>query len=149
MTFENEYIPPVELEASEFFKKARETLHTGHHRNDAWTVDRANDRVLCRTGCGHEIDDRDEEHWSYLDGDSHYSFTTKKLQRSVVSPGPPKVVAMTRDIAYFWAGHSCAGLPSREIIQRLKAAFDVHGGHCMASGADHFQHTLLWQGEAI
>lgn len=149
MAFENEYISPLELEDADFFKRARETLRTGHHRTDAWTVDRTNNRVLFRTGCGHDIDTHSEEYWEYLDGDLRYSFTTQKLQRCVVSQGPPKVVTMTRDIVHFWGGKSYSGLPSMEIAQRIKAAFDVHGAYCMVSRGERVQHNLLWQGEAI
>ena len=85
MAFKNEYIPPLEQETSEFFRKAREVLRTGHYKTDDWTVDRENNRVLGRTGCGHEIDDHDEEYWKYLDGDDCYGFTTKELNYSLIS----------------------------------------------------------------
>jgi len=85
MAFKNEYVPPLEQETSEFLKEARETLRTGYNKNDAWTVDRENNRVLDRTGCGHEIDNRDEEYWEYLDGDECYGFTTKELNYSLIT----------------------------------------------------------------
>ena len=147
MAFENEYIPPLELETSEYFKKAREILRTGHYKNDAWTVDRSNNRVLDCTGRGHEIDDHDQEYWEYLDGDDRYCFTTKMLKYSLVSEGPPRLIAITRDIIYFWGGALYTGVPDDVIISRIKIALDVHGGHCMASCDEVFQHTLLWNGK--
>lgn len=144
MSFKNEYVPPLEQETSEFFRKARELLRTGHYKNDAWTVDRANNRVLKRTGRGHEIDDRDQEYWEYLEGDSRYAFTTKEVVYRLVSDGPPKKIAVTRDILYFMGGKLSEGTPDQQVIKRIEEAFQVHGGHCMASQEEECQHTLLW-----
>jgi hypothetical protein len=149
MAFKNEYVPPLEQETSEFFKRARETLHIGYNKNDAWTVDRESKRVLSRTGCGHEIDDRDEEYWEYLDGDDCYGFTTKELNYSLIEEGPPKKIAITRDILYFKGGAAYKGIPEAKIIQRIKDAFQVHGGACMASQNKVFEHTLLWSGVVV
>jgi len=33
MAFKNEYVPPLEQETSEFLKRAREILRTGHKGN--------------------------------------------------------------------------------------------------------------------
>lgn len=52
MTFKNEFVPPLEQETSEFFKKAREILRTGHTNYDQWTVDREREMVLFRRGGG-------------------------------------------------------------------------------------------------
>lgn len=146
MAFKNEYVPPLEQETSEFFKKAREILRTGHNKNDAWTVDRENNRVLGCTGRGHEIDDRDEEYWEYLDVNGRYSFTTKKFDRKVIAAGPPKKIALTRDIVHFWSGDLHSGLPDKQIFRNIKEAFQAHGAYCMASQEDECQHTLLWNG---
>lgn len=149
MAFKNEYVPPLEQEASEFFKKAREILRKGYLKNDAWTVDRENDRVLCRTGRGHEIDDRDEEYWSYLDKNDRYAFTTRSVTYSRVSEGPPERTAMTRDVLYFMSGEPHKGLPDVQVIQRIKEAFETYGAYGMASQDEECQHTLLWQGKAV
>lgn len=149
MAFKNEYILPLEQETCEFLKRARETLRTGYKEDDAWTVDRESKRVLKRTGCGHEIDDRDEEHWEYLDGDDRYRFTTKELNYSLIEEGPPKKIAITRDILYFLGGTAYKGIPDAQIIQRIKDAFEVYGGACMASQNRVFEHTLLWSGVVV
>ena len=146
MAFKNEYVPPLEQETSEFFRKAREVLRTGHYKTDDWTVDRENNRVLGRTGCGHEIDDHDEEYWKYLDGDDCYGFTTKKLNYSLISEGPPRKITVTQDIVYFKGGNLYKGIPDAQVIQRIKEAFQVYGGACMASQDDVFEHTLSWNG---
>lgn len=148
MAFKNEYIP-LEQETSEFFKKARETLRTGHKKNDAWTVDRESDRVLFFSGCGHEIDDHDEEYWQYLDANDRYSFTTKKSNRKVIAAGPPKKIALTRDILYFWSGELYSGLPDEQALQRIKEAFQAYGAYCMSSKDEECQHTLLWNGRVV
>ncbi|MEW5756030.1 MAG: hypothetical protein AB1810_06970 [Pseudomonadota bacterium] len=105
MTFKNEYIPPLEQETAEFLKKARQILRTGYKKNDAWTVDRENNRVLICSGRGRE-EGYGEEYWQYLDESGRYSFTTEKVHRSLVSEGPPKTVAVTRDISSFWGGRT-------------------------------------------
>ncbi len=149
MAFKNEYVPPLEQETSEFLKKARETLRTGHYKTDDWTVDRENNRVLFYSGCGHEIDDHDEEYWNYLDGDDRYAFTTKKLNYSLISEGPPRKFAVIRDILHFRGGNPYKGVPTDLVIQRIKEAFRVCGGGCMASKHYIYEHTLLWNGETI
>lgn len=149
MAFKNEYIPPVQQETSEFLKKARETLRTGHKKNDAWTVDRENDRVLFYSGCGHEIDDHDEEYWQYLDANDRYSFTTKRVERKVIAAGPPKIIALTRDILHFWGGELYSGLPGEQTLQHIREAFQVYGAYCMSSMDEECQHTLLGSGEVV
>lgn len=133
MSFKNEYVPPLEQETSEFFRKARETLRTGQCKSDAWTVARENNRGLFRSGCGHEIDDYDEEYWDFLDGDDRYSFTTKEISRKVVEAGPPKRIALTRDILYFWGHAPYKGLPDTLLIQEIKEAFRAYGGFSATS----------------
>ena len=149
MAFKNEYVPPLEQETSEFFRKAREVLRTGHYKTDAWTVDRENDRVLKRTGKGHEIDDHDQEYWRFLDGDDRYSFTTRQLSCTLLSEGSHEHWEMTRDIEKFSGGGSYKGLPDANTLKCIKEAFDAHGAFCMASKNDVCQHTLLFRGEAV
>lgn len=149
MAFKNEYVLPLEQETSEFLKKAREILRTGHKKNDAWTVNRGSNSVLFYSGCGHEIDDHDEEYWQFLDGERRYSFTTKKFDRKVIAAGPPKKIALTRDILHFWSGELYSGLPDNQTLQYIKEAFQVHGAYCMASKDEECQHTLLWNGVAV
>ncbi|MEW5756027.1 MAG: hypothetical protein AB1810_06955 [Pseudomonadota bacterium] len=148
MTFKNEYIPPLEQETSEFLKNARQILRTGHKKDDAWTVDRENNRVLICSGRGRE-ESYDEEYWQYLDESGRYSFTTEKVHRSLVSEGPPKTVAVTRDILHFRGGEAFKGLPDAETMQHIKEAFHVYGAYCMASRNEVCQHTLLLRGEAV
>jgi len=149
MAFKNEYVPPLEQETSEFLKRAREILRTGHKKNDAWTVDREKNQVLFYRGGGHEIDDHDQEYWSFLNGDDRYSFTTRQNCYTFVSDGPPERWEMTRDIQSFRGGDLYKGLPDAKTLKRIKEAFDAHGAFCMASKNDECQHTLLFRGEAV
>lgn len=149
MAFKNEYVPPLEQETSEFFRRARETLRTGHKRDDDWTVDRENNRVLFRSGSGHEIDNYEEEYWRFLDGEDRYSFTTKTINRKVVDAGPPRKIALTRDILLFLGHPPFKGLPDDLVIQEIKSAFREYGANCMASKETEFLHTLLWNGEEV
>lgn len=149
MAFKNEYVPPLEQETSEYLSRAREMLRKGHLKNDAWTVDRENDRVLARTGRGHEIDDQNQEYWEYLDGDDRYSFVTSETSRSLIAKGPPMEIALSRDIQMFWGHAPYKGLPDSTVIQRIKEAFQVYGAHCMASQGEKCVHTLLWNGKTV
>ena len=151
MAFKNEYVPPLEQETSEFLKKTREILRTGYSKYDAWTVDRENNRVLFYSGCGHEIDDNDQEYWEFLDGNDFYSFITKKVHHSLVSEGPPKKIAITRDILFFRDGKLYKGLPNDQTIQLIKEAFWVYGRSGVVSQEKNIVslHSLLWNGEAV
>lgn len=149
MAFKNEYVPTLEQETSEFLKKARETLRTGYNKNDAWTVDRENNRVLCCIGRGHEVNDRDEEYWEYLDGNDRYRFTSKKFNRKVLVVGPPKRITLTRNIVHFWSSHLYSGLPDEQALQYIKEAFQEYAAYCMASEDDECLHTMLLCGKDI
>lgn len=151
MAFQNEYIPPVEKETSDFLKQARKILQTGYYESDDWTVDRECNRVLTRTGGGHEINDHDQDYWEYLDETGHYSFTTREVTRSLVSAGPPRTVAITRDIIRFWKSEVFKGLPDEKTIQLIKEAFLVYGRGGIVSQEKNVVslHTLLWNGEVV
>ncbi|MEW5756029.1 MAG: hypothetical protein AB1810_06965 [Pseudomonadota bacterium] len=150
MTFKNEYIPPLEQETSEFLKKARQILRPGNKKLDSWTVDRENSRVLTCSGRGRE-EGYGEEYWQYLDESGRYSFTTKKVHHSLISEGPPRKVAITRDILSFRGGEAFKGLPDAETMQRIKEAFQVYGRNGIVSQEKNVVclHTLLLRGEAL
>lgn len=151
MAFKNEYVPPLEQETSEFFKRARDILRTGHKKNDAWTVDRERNQVLFYSGGGHEIDDHDEEYWQFLDGGGRYSFTTKEVSYSLISEGSPKQIALTRDILSFRGGDQYKGLPDDKTLKQIKEAFLVYGRSGIISQNKNIVslHTLLFRGEAV
>ena len=48
MAFKNEYVPPLEQETSEFFRKAQRALDVMSERRSKWTVDREQEMVLCK-----------------------------------------------------------------------------------------------------
>lgn len=148
MAFKNEYIPPVDQETSQFLKDARKTLRTGHKKDDDWTVDRENNRVLCLTGRGHDIDTYDEEYWGYIDERKYYSFSTKKINRQLISKENPRKISLTRNIIHFWSGEPYCGLPDKQTFMQIKEAFQAYGEFCMESQDEECHHNLLWNGGA-
>lgn len=86
MAFKNEYIPPIEQETSEFFKKARGILNTGHSQHDKWTVDRSNEMVLFIRGGRKEVEDFNRDTWRFLDAGGEYWITTECLHKKEISP---------------------------------------------------------------
>ncbi len=148
MPFTNEYILPIEQETSSFLKYARNVLRTGEKKDDAWTVNREKNRVLCRTGRGHEIDTHDEEYWGYIDNQKYYSFSTKKINRQLISRENPRKISLTRNIIHFWSGEPYCGLPDEQTLMQIKEAFQVHGEFCMESQDEECHHNLLWNGGA-
>ncbi len=101
MAFKNEHVPPLEQEASEFFKKARATLRTGYTNYDRWTVDREREMVLSHLGSGRELESANEDSWTFIDGKGMYRFDTKRLRKDEVSP---EELAITYELTGFWAG---------------------------------------------
>jgi hypothetical protein len=97
MAFKNEYIPPLEQETSEFFKKARETLRTGHSKYDQWTVDRERNMVLFRRGGGHSMESKDEDYWSFIVADREHYVDTEVLAKSEVTP---EEIAITYSVSF-------------------------------------------------
>lgn len=97
MTFKNEYVPPLEQETSEFFKKARETLRTGHSKYDSWTIDRERDMVLFRRGGGNSMESKDEAYWSFIVADREHDVDTNRLEKSEVAP---KEIAITYSVSF-------------------------------------------------
>ena len=134
MAFKNEYVPPLEQETSEFFKKARETLRTGHSKYDQWTVDREREMVLFRRGGGHSMESANEEYWSFVVADREHHVDTEVLAKSEVAPTE---IAITYSVSF----RGDPGLyPDARTIACLKEAlrersrrhlFDLeHYAHC-------------------
>jgi hypothetical protein len=82
MAFKNEYIPPIEQETSEFFKKARKTLNTGYTTHDMWTADREREMVLFIRGGRKELEDINRDTWRFLDSSGEYRITTECLNKT-------------------------------------------------------------------
>ena len=116
MTFKNEYIPPLELESSEFLKKVRETLRTGYSKHDKWTVDRERDMVLFRRGGGHSLESHNEDYWSFIDTSGEYCCDTTLLSTRRMSQDE---VAITRSIG-FRGGTS--NVPDAKALDCIKEA---------------------------
>jgi hypothetical protein len=123
MAFKNEYVPPLEQETSEFFKKARETLRTGYTNYDRWTVDREREMVLIHEGSGREIESANHDLWAYVDHKGHYVFSTERLSQARVSP---EEVAITYRLNGFWGGERYS-TPDPASLAWIKEAMREYG----------------------
>ncbi|MBC5785077.1 hypothetical protein H8N03_19175 [Ramlibacter sp. USB13] len=121
MAFVNEYVPPLEAEASEFLRAARAKLGTGHTTHDMWTVDRENDMVLCLNGVGTSLESQNHEYWSFIDRKGEYFAIVEVLARSEIAPG---ALAITRSIAF--QRHPRWAVPDRETRACIKAALQEY-----------------------
>lgn len=123
MTFKNEYIPPVEQETSEFFKKARETLRTGFSKFDRWTIDREREMVMTHMGSGRELEDANHDLWGFIDCRGYYVFSTDLLSRAEVSP---EKVAITYELKGFWQGARYAA-PTAQTLANIRESLCEYG----------------------
>lgn len=119
MSFKNEFIPPLEQETSAFFKKARETLKTGHSEFDIWTVDREREMVLLHKGSGREVETADEQFWGFLDQNGYCIFDTKKISKSQISSDE---ISVTFELKGFWGGKNTLLQPS-ELFKTLRKRY--------------------------
>ncbi len=101
MTFKNEYVPPLEQETSEFFKKAQKTLNVMAEMRSKWTVDREREMVLVYEGSGREIESANHGLWSYIDHKGYCVFSTERLSKMEVSS---EELAITYRLNGFWEG---------------------------------------------
>ena len=122
MVFKNEYIPPMNEEASEFFRKARETLRTGFSKYDAWTVDRERDMALVHRGGGHSPESKDEDYWSFVDRKGYYLCDTTLLSKTQSSP---EEIAITQSISFQSGGNLSD--PDAETVTCIKDALRERG----------------------
>lgn len=145
MTFQNEYVPKAESEKSEFLLQVRSKLRLGYVSNDKWTVDRENDMALVRTGCGREIDDHDEDYWTFLRGNDTYRFDTRLLSSHELS-GKRKY--LKRSIRF----RAAAGLsnPTDEVIQLIKCALTTYKDYGLISEYESCELVLInHEGEVL
>jgi hypothetical protein len=138
MMFQNEYVPKLEDVKSEFLVHVRSKLSLGHLSNDKWTVDRANDMALVRTGCGREIDDHDEDYWTFLHGNDTYRFDTKLLNSHELSG---KRIYLKRSISF----RGAVGLssPTGEVIQCIKSALATYKDYGVISDYESCELVLI------
>lgn len=122
MAFKNEYVPPLEQETSEFFKRAREILRTGYSQYDAWVVDRERNEVLKYLGGGHELESAHLGIWRFLDQKGFYAFTTEELKQQEVSPDE---IAITYKLGPF-TGSQPYGMPDVGTLQHIKEALQEY-----------------------
>ncbi len=101
MAFKNEYVPPLDQETSEFFRKARETLRTGYSKHDRWTIDREREIALVHEGSGREVESANHDRWAYIDRKGYCVFSTERLLKAEVSS---EEVAITHRLNGFWEG---------------------------------------------
>lgn len=138
MAFKNEYVPPLEQETAEFFRRAQKILNVTPERRSKWTVDRERDMVLFRRGGGHSLDSANEDYWTFIDRKGSYSFTTWLLSESKVSA---EEIAITRQIGF----QKCEGWsdPDAETIACIKEALREHKDYGVISDYKRCQLTLI------
>lgn len=146
MTFKNEYIPPIEEETSEFFKKAREVLCKGHPEYTSWTIDRLNSGALMWTSGGREFETRHDDSWKYFNQTGLYIFDTRLDGSNEISP---RELEQTRTILRFWKQDYTAGMPSAETLSQIKAALQSHKEGGVLSVYETCRLTLILQGETV
>lgn len=117
MAFENEYVLASETEQSDFFKKARVILQTGHSKFDFWTVDRQREMALVNKGSGHEVESANSTVWGFLDQRGKYFFSTEKLDCNSSSDE----INATFKLLGFWKGDDYLQ-PSPDVIVCIKDA---------------------------
>jgi len=122
MTFQNERVPKLEDERSEYFRGARERLRVGFVPSDQWTVDRESNLVLRRTGAGHEIESKDEEYWTFLHGARAHHFATTLLASRETSDG---AVHVERSIQFMVAPGEAP--PGDSTLRKIKDALATFG----------------------
>ena len=125
MTFENERVPRIEDETSDYFRLARAKLRAGFVPSDQWTVDRSRNLALRRTGAGHDIESRDEEYWTFLDGARAHHFATTLLASRETPDGS---VHLERSIQFLLApGEAPPGDSTLRQIKEALMAYGVYG----------------------
>lgn len=145
MTFKSEYVPKLEDEKSELLLHARSKLRLGHLSTDQWTVDRENDMALVRTGRGHEIDDHDEEYWTFLHGDDTYHFDTSLLNSQELSG---KRIHLERTISFRATVGSSQ--PNDRVLQYIKSALRAYKDYGVISDYESCELVLInHRGEAF
>lgn len=123
MAFKNEFVPPLEQETSEFLKKAREILRTGHTNYDRWAVDREREMALKHEGTGRDVETAGHDVWAYLDRQGHYVFSTEKLAKVEISP---EEVSITYRLNDFWTGDKYS-TPNTSSLECIKEALREYG----------------------
>lgn len=134
MAFKSEYVPPLEQETSEFFRRAQKTLNVMSERRSKWTVDRERDMALVRQGGGHSLDSANEDYWGFIDCKGVYSFTTWLLSESAISS---EEIAVTRQIGLE------SSQPDTETIACIKEALREHKDYGVISDYKRCQLTLI------
>lgn len=122
MTFQNERVPKIEDENSEYFRHARETLRVGFVPSDQWTVDRSRNLALRRTGAGHDAESKDEEYWTFLDGARAHPFATLLLGSREISDD---AVRMERSLQFMLTAGEA--LPEDSALEKIKEALATYG----------------------
>ena len=118
MSFKNEFVPLLDQEHSEFFRKVRKSLHTGFTTYDCWTVDRERDMVLFHEGSGHDIESASYDLWAYIDRKGHYVFGTDRLSRT---EGPAQSLVISYRLRGFWGGNRYS-TPDAATLASIKEA---------------------------
>ena len=121
MAFINEYVPKIEEERSEFFRAVRTKLGLGYVVDDQWTIDRDGEKALIQTGSGHDIDTKDEEYWSFIQGGQQYRFRTTLLTSRRISS---EHLYIERSIR-FLVGMGLAA-PDEAVRRLIKEALSVY-----------------------
>jgi hypothetical protein len=137
MAFNNEYIPPIEQETSEFAMQARKTLNTGHSQLDRWTIDRELEMVLFKYGSGHSLDSHTEDYWSFINSTDQHSCDTNLISKVEVSS---EEIAITRNISF---RGDPANYPDANTLNCIKAALCEYKDWGIKSEYKNCKLTLL------
>lgn len=121
MAFKNEYVPPLEQETSEFFRRAQKTLNVTSERRSKWTVDRDREMALVRLGSGHSEEDKNHDIWKFIDRKGTYFLGTELLSAQEISP---EEIAITRSFYYMTGGGDIA--PDAETIAAIREALEEY-----------------------
>jgi hypothetical protein len=139
MAFKNEYVPPLEQETSEFFKKAQKTLNVMAEARSKWTVDREREMVLFCSGRGHSLESAGESYWLAIDHKGTYSFTTERLHKHEVSP---EEIAIAYRLKHFWVGGG-ESVPDSSSLASIKEALREYKDWGVISDYKRCQLTLI------
>lgn len=139
MAFKNEYVPSLDQETSEFFRRAQKTLNVMAERRNKWTVDREREMVLVHEGSGREIEDANHDLWGFIDRKGYYVFGTDRLSKTEISP---EEIAITYKMRGFWQGERYSS-PDAETIACIKEALCERKDWGVISDYKRCQLTLI------
>jgi hypothetical protein len=139
MAFKNEFVPLLQQEASEFFRRAQDPLDVMAERRSRWTVDRERRMALALLNTGGMPESAEHDLWAFIDRKGVYWFSTRRLRRAEVSP---EEIAITYELQRFILGRG-RSVPDSESLQSIKEALSEHKDWGMDSKYERCRLTLI------